>query len=146
MKAIKTILAASALLVSGFATAGKFETWSDLDGKGNIVVVVSFAGDGATQDAQVDFKYPADWSLLKAVPKVAGSVCVVNSEKGFVRVVPPSGAGKALTSKQTDYCSFMFKSTAKTTNIAGLEQVFTECAASTGSKACDADFVNLSEK
>ncbi|MBL0027760.1 MAG: hypothetical protein IPO95_01280 [Rhodanobacteraceae bacterium] len=91
------------------AFAAGFESWSMTEKRtGATTIVVSFAGDGEAQDAQVDMPIPAGYKLVKASVKVPGSVCV-GTPDGKLRAVPPSGAGQALSTKNTDYCSFMIK-------------------------------------
>ena len=85
---------AVALGMSSVAQAGKFEVWSDESGKaGQTIAVVSFAGDGVTQDAQLDMTYAENLQFVSASVKVPGSVCVVFQDQRLMRVVPPSGAG-----------------------------------------------------
>lgn len=127
----------------GFAQAGNFEVWHDSNAKSNVVTaVVSFSGDGSTQDAQADIAYPADWKLLKASAKVAGTICVGHANAKMIRVVPPSGAGTALSSKATDYCSFSFSKGKAASNVGSSEFKisFVECQAADGSKACGSEF------
>lgn len=129
--------AALSLFAVSSAFAGSFETYSLSDTKSKrVTVVVSFAGDGVTQDSQVDLDYPAGLTLVKATAKVAGSVCVgIAGNK--IRVVPPSGAGKALPSAATDYCSFSFAAQKglQTSNFS-FKPSFTECAAPGGVQSC----------
>jgi len=138
-------IAAAALVIfgAGSAVAGSFETYSLGDAKSKrVTVVVSFAGDGVTQDSQVDLDVPQGLVLMNAQAKVAGSVCVgIPGNK--VRVVPPSGAGKALPSAATDYCSFSFRAE-KSAQVGkvSFKPSFTECAAPNGAQSCahqDAD-------
>lgn len=132
----KFAIAAAALLVSGSVFAGSFESWTMADKKGGVTVVVSFQGDGVTQDAGVDLAIPEGYTVGKSVVKVAGSICM--STEKFMRVVPPSGAGEALPKGAVDYCSFSLR--AKKGAVAAgpvvLTPVFTECAAPTGIQSC----------
>lgn len=128
---------AAALLISSTASAGSFESWTMADKKaGAVTVVVSFQGDGVTQDAGVDLGIPEGYIVTKSVIKVAGSVCM--STDKFMRVVPPSGAGEALPKAAVDYCSFALraKKGAVVSQSINLVPVFTECAAPTGIQSC----------
>ncbi len=137
------VTAALATFGIGSATAGSFETYSLADGKSKrVTVVVSFTGDGVTEDSQVDLDIPKGLVLVNASAKVAGSVCVGIADNK-IRVVPPSGAGKALPSVATDYCSFSFRAekSAQIGQVA-FKPSFTECAAPSGAQSCahqDAD-------
>jgi len=73
-------------------------------------VAFQFAGDGVTQEAQMDLNYNSTvFTTVTPTVVVAGSVCAVFSmPAAFIRVVPPSGAGNPLTSTATTYCSFAF--------------------------------------
>jgi len=108
------------------------------DAKSNrTTLVVSFTGDGATQEAQLDLEVPAGLVLAKAIVKVAGSVCAgVPGNK--IRIVPPSGAGEALPSRAIDYCSFSFKSSLSVMAKAKpqFKVTFQECATTTKAEAC----------
>lgn len=74
---------------------------------------ILFAGDGATQDTQLDLDYNATvFPTVTGVALVAGSICAVNPSPTFIRIVPPSGAGTALTSTATAYCRFQFTAAA----------------------------------
>ncbi len=146
---MKSIILKSVLLIgltSGTAVAGNFEIWHDASAKSSsVTAVVSFAGDGNTQDAQADIAYPMNWKLEKATAKVAGSVCVGHANANKIRVVPPSGAGSALSSKATDYCAFSF------TKLKGAESKgekmtieFTECQGISSAQGCSAEATDLS--
>ena len=138
---------AVALGMSSVAQAGKFEVWSDESGKaGQTIAVVSFAGDGVTQDAQLDMTYAENLQFVSASVKVPGSVCVVFQDQRLMRVVPPSGAGQALSAKSVDYCSFSFKSTGAPSKGAKFSTKFQECAAPSGASSCSTDALDLSEK
>ena len=99
---MKTKLSVLVSLILGCASvaasAGQFEVWHEVGAKGVVPAIVSFAGDGSTQDAQLDVEYDSSLTLSKAVAKVPGSVCV-GLAGNKIRGVPPSGAGTALGSK-----------------------------------------------
>jgi len=105
------------------ATAGKFEVWTQASGSGS-VALVSYQGDGTSQEAQLDMTYPAGMKV-SAQTKVAGSVCAVFPSENKIRIVPPSGAGTALSSNAIDYCSFSFKGAGA--DAPELKKVFSEC-------------------
>lgn len=147
MKSLKIASVLALAAFAGSAAAGSFEVWSDNDKAANKVVVVGFAGDNETQDAMLDLEYPSNWVFLKASAKVAGTVCAAKPDEHKIRIVPPSGAGKAVSSARTDYCTFLFKPAVGEKAAGGaLKTLFTECAASSGNKTCTADLVDLNEK
>jgi hypothetical protein len=141
---------AALLLAASFgANAGSFEIWSDVDkASGQTIAVVSFSGDGVTQDAQADFTYGDGLEFVAANTKVAGSICVGFAKDRSIRIVPPSGAGQALPSKATDYCSFSFKSKRGGVIAKGAKfsTKFQECAAPSGTSSCSVESLDLSEK
>lgn len=146
MKIKHLIIASAALAFAGSASAGNFEIWSDSSAKaGYVTAIVSFTGDGATQDAQADIAFGDNLSLVKAVAKVPGSVCVGLPQQNKIRVVPPSGAGQALAAKATDYCAFTFKAKGGASSP-GFRVAFTECAASGGSQNCGSEATDVSAK
>ena len=98
----------AAAFVSTSAFAGQFEMYYQHVGNNRLVAIVSFAGDATTQDAQADFSFGPELEFVSAKTKVAGSVCAGSQEKGLIRIVPPTGAGKPLSTKAMDYCSFSF--------------------------------------
>ena len=133
----KFAILAAALMVSGTALAGSFESWTMADKKGGAVtVVVSFQGDGVTQDAGVDLEIPAGYTVAKASVKVPGTICMSNDK--MMRVVPPSGAGVALSKSAVDYCSFALRAQkgAVVSEKLVLKPIFTECAAPAGIQQC----------
>lgn len=139
--------AIAGLLASASSFAGQFEIWSDGAKGPQQTVIVSFAGDGQTQDAQADITFEPGLEFVAATAKVAGSVCVELKGRNMVRVVPPSGAGVALSSKPTDVCSFSFRSKrGKSVSGTGLSVAFTECAGAGGSSECGVSSVDVSEK
>jgi hypothetical protein len=148
----KSVLVAGAILAScfawGSANAGQFELWSDVNAKsGQVTMIASFAGDGMTQDAQADIDFDPEFTLVGASAKVAGSVCVGLPGQSKVRVVPPSGAGTALTSKAVDYCSFTFKNKGGSLAKApSFKLGFVECASPTGMHACGGEAIDVSAK
>lgn len=138
MSILNKLVVGSLLIgASGLVSAGSFDTWTMQDSKAKrTTVVVSFTGDGATQEAQLDLDVPEGLELAKAVVKVAGSVCAaIPGNK--IRVVPPSGAGEALSSRAVDYCSFSFRSNGALSKAKPEFKVsFQECATTTGASAC----------
>ncbi len=120
----KLIAAGVALVLSAGVCAGKFEVWTQQAGKGT-VALVSYQGEGTSQEAQLDLTYPTGFHVT-ASTKVAGSVCAVFAEKSMIRIVPPSGAGTALTSNATDYCSFAFVGK----GVPTLKKAYSECVPS----------------
>lgn len=146
MKSLKLASAVVAMAFAGASVAGSFEVWSDSDKAANKVVVVSFAGDNQTQDAMLDLEYPASWQFVKAAAKVSGTICAAKADERKIRIVPPTGAGKALGGR-TDYCTFLFKPAAGAKAADGaLKTLSTECAAANGNQPCSAELVNLNEK
>ncbi|AVP96027.1 hypothetical protein C7S18_01940 [Ahniella affigens] len=145
MKTLKLAGVIAALAFAGSSVAGSFEVWSDNDKSMNKVVVVSFAGDNETQDAMLDLEYPANWEFVKAAAKASGTICAAKTDERKIRIVPPSGAGKALGGR-ADYCTFLFKPAAGKAAGGALKTLFTECAAANGNKTCSADLVDLNEK
>ena len=140
--AVASIFACSA------ASAGQFNVWTYESGKRNNVTV-SFAGDGVAQDAQLDLAIPAGYEFVEAKALVAGSVCAGSNEAGMLRAVPPSGAGQALPSAETDYCSFVIaaKGGIKPAGQGSVELKprLTECAGA-GSASCRVEVVDVSER
>ena len=144
---MRFVAAAVAAVVSCSASAGQFNVWTYQSG-GNHIVKVSFAGDQASQDAQLDLAIPAGFEVAEAKALVNGSVCAGSAESGILRAVPPSGAGKALPSAETDYCSFVLKAKGGI-KPAGkgpveLKARLTECAGA-GNPTCSVDVVDVSE-
>jgi hypothetical protein len=140
------VATAVALAVASFsAQAGQFHVWSYDTGKGQTHVEVSFAGDGVTQDAQIDLAMPAGYKLVSAKNLVEGSVCVASEEAKLIRAVPPSGAGKALASNDTNYCRFVFARGPSVKGKLTFEPKLTECAGS-GAAECQVEFQDVSEK
>lgn len=145
---VKTLATVSTLIAASSAFAGSFDAYSMSDQKsGRLVLVVSFAGDGVVEEAQLDLDVPSGYGLVSSVAKVAGSVCVgIPGNK--VRIVPPSGAGKPLTQGATDYCSFSFKPDKKLSaaiSAANFKQSFIECASVSGVKPCDAKIADITK-
>ena len=142
----KIVVAAIAASVLSFsAHAGQFQVWSYDTGKGQTHVEVSFAGDGITQDAQLDLAIPAGYKLVSAKSLVDGSVCVASDEASLMRAVPPSGAGEPLTSNEVNYCRFVFAKGAVAKGKLTFEPKLTECAG-IGAAACQVDFQDVSDK
>lgn len=109
MKITKLIVGVASIVAGSAAFAGNFTTNSPSGSPGSVLVYqVSFAGDGATEDAQLDASYTAaNFTSVTATVVVPGSTCTTPGGNS-IRVVPPSGAGVALTSTPTIYCSFNF--------------------------------------
>ena len=84
--------------LAGAASAGDFQTWTLAGKGGEVVLAVSFIGDGVTQDAQLDLAVPAGYRVVSNTTKAAGSVCASFASESKIRVVPPSGAGHDLLS------------------------------------------------
>jgi hypothetical protein len=108
----KLSLAVCTAIASAGAMAGTFTQVPDpasVAQGGTVNVAFQFAGDGVTQEAQLDLNYN-NTVFTTVVPTVvvAGSVCAVNPTPPFIRIIPPSGAGNPLTSTATTYCSFAF--------------------------------------
>ncbi len=129
---IQTALCALGLVALGTANAGSFTTNSPSGQPGNTVTyIVSFAGDGETEDAQLDASFNAgDFSAVVANPAlVPGSTCTTPGGNS-IRAVPPSGGGVPLTSTSTAYCSYQVTINAAVVAPAALNftQTFLECA------------------
>ncbi len=104
---------------------------------GAAVVQVRFAGDGDTQDTQLDLAYDAaNFPTVTPTILVPGSICAVLMGPARLRVIPPSGAGTPLTGVATAYCGFSLQSlgTLATGNY-DFTQSFIECTG-TGMPAC----------
>jgi hypothetical protein len=146
MKRILMFLAGSAFF-AGAATAADFQVWTyaDKGGRG-AVLAVSFIGDGATQEAQIDLKIPAGFRITESVVKTAGSVCAASAEKGLIRAVPPSGEGKPLPSGMMDVCTFKLASTGEKVGAPKVEVAFKECADASGERACGVQTPDVSER
>ncbi|HET6603805.1 MAG TPA: hypothetical protein VFG21_06255, partial [Xanthomonadaceae bacterium] len=139
-KPLASVLAVSGLLIAGIANAGTFSQSPD---PGSVVrggsasnVDFLFAGDGETQDAQLDITLSsvADLTITPSI-LVPGSVCVL-VDADTLRIVPPSGAGVALTSTATAYCRFAFTATAGATlGLRTWTTDFIECASPAGAAA-----------
>ncbi len=97
-------------LLCGFATAAHAGHYSFSDPV-NIVqgstttFQVSFAG-GGTDESGFWFSFDDSDLTITASTLVVGSSCQVNTGGSTIRVTPPSGAGTALPSTATPYCSF----------------------------------------
>jgi hypothetical protein len=113
MKKSQMFFSAAALMLAGAA----FADWGDATGhfdtivldnskSGTTEVVITFTGDGVTQDAQLDLLYDAGLTVAKAEALQPGAVCVANPDAHGLRAVPPSGAGKALSTETVDVCKF----------------------------------------
>ena len=139
---------ATAMLANGSVSAADFQVWSQADKSGrDVLLSVSFIGDGATQEAQLDLRIPAGFRVADSVVKTAGSVCVGLGEKGLIRAVPPSGAGKPLPSGLMDVCSFKLISTGeKPAGAPKIEVAFKECGDTTGARSCGVQTPDMAER
>lgn len=112
MKRLCTVLAAGALVLPSLAAAGVYTQSPDpanVNPGGSATIQILFAGDGDTQDTQLDLEYNAAvFTTVTPTVLVAGSVCSVLTAPARIRIVPPSGAGVPLTSTPTAYCGFAF--------------------------------------
>jgi hypothetical protein len=143
----RAILFASLLCATGAASAGDFQLWTLAGKGGEVVLAVSFIGDGVTQDAQLDLAVPAGYRVVSHATKAAGSVCASFPSDSKIRIVPPSGEGQPLPSTLMEVCTF--KLVAEKGAMAGapaFEVVFKECAAPTGETNCGLQSPDLSEK
>ena len=140
-------------LISSSALAGEFNVWTYSKNNVQHDVVVSFSGDGVDQEAMVDLLVPKNVTLVKAETLVPGSVCVGLDNNSYIRAVPPSGAGSALPSNETDYCRFTFQANKADRSVRAeratklvLKQKFIECS-SPGSEivACGLGVYDVSD-
>lgn len=147
MKRTLMVLAGS-LFLAGAASAADFQVWTYADKGGrDVVVAVSFIGDGVTQDAQIDLRIPAGFRVSDSAVKTAGSVCAASGEKGLIRAVPPSGEGKPLSSGMMEVCTFKLSSTGeKAAGVPKVEVAFKECGGPAGESACGVQTPDMSEK
>ena len=140
------VLAGSAFF-AGAATAADFQVWT-YAGKGgrDAVLAVSFIGDGATQEAQLDLRIPAGFRVAESAVKSAASVCAASGEKGLIRAVPPSGEGKPLPSGLIDVCTFKLVGTGEKVGAPKIEVAFKECGDASGARACGVQTPDVSER
>ena len=145
---LNSIVLAASMLVAGAASAADFQVWTYADKGGrDMVLAVSFIGDGATQDAQIDLNIPTGYRVAGSVVKAAGSVCAASGEKGLIRVVPPSGEGKPLPSAMMEVCTFKLTSTGeKSAGVPKVEVAFKECGDAAGSRTCNVQTPDTSER
>lgn len=145
MRTIKNLIAASAfvgsLIACGSAMAGEWDVWVDKSRNNEITIAASFSGDTKTEDTQLDLTVAAGFTVVDVQTLVAGSVCAAFPEKGFVRAVPPSGAGRALAKAASDTCIFTLKLTEKAASSRVAKDMidvkFIECVSSyTGDQPC----------
>jgi hypothetical protein len=108
----KISMAVFAAMASAGAMAGNFTQVPDpasVAQGATVNVAFQFAGDTVTQEAQLDLNYNSTvFTTVVPTTVVVGSTCAVNPTPPFIRIIPPSGAGTALTSTPTTYCSFAF--------------------------------------
>lgn len=135
MKNLFNSLAAGAVLLGSCAVAQAGDWSVNLDPKGGnrVDVILSFSGDGATEDTQIDVKVKSPFRVLSTDTLMKGSVCVASVEKAILRAVPPSGAGSALAKSINDTCVFslMFDQKSAMDDFASEFEVgFVECASS----------------
>lgn len=135
-------LCATVLPASVFA--GKFEVWTDSTSGDVQTAIVSFAGDGSTQEAQADYAVSKGWQVVQSKALVAGSVCASVAGGTIARAVPPSGAGNALSGSTIDYCSFQFKRAAAGSEF-GLTLKLSECATTSSIAKCGSSVRNLAK-
>jgi len=139
---------ATTMFAAGSVSAADFQVWTQGDKGGrNVALTVSFIGDGATQEAQLDLRIPAGFRVAESSVKMAGSVCVGLADKGLIRAVPPSGAGKPLPSALTDVCTFKLTSTGeKLAGVPQIEVAFKECGDPAGERTCSVQTPDLSQR
>lgn len=137
-------LLAAAALFSSASSAGNFNVWTYNTEKNQTHVEISFAGDGITQEAQLDLSVPAGFRLVEAKSLVSGSVCAGSEKAGLLRAVPPSGEGKPLTSKETNYCRFVLARLAKASGPLTFDSKLTECVGA-GATSCSFQVQDVSE-
>jgi hypothetical protein len=119
---VTKIFAGCALALSGFAHAGTFSQNPDpaivVQGGSAATVQFLFAGDGQTDNAQLDIQLSdvAGLTITANPPLVGGSTCSVIGGN-VLRIVPPdaSAGGTTLTATPTAYCSFDFTAAAGAT-------------------------------
>lgn len=157
---VTKIFAGCALALSGFAHAGTFSQNPDpaivVQGGSAATVQFLFAGDGQTDNAQLDIQLSdvAGLTITANPPLVGGSTCSVIGGN-VLRIVPPdaSAGGTTLTATPTAYCSFDFTAaggaalglrtwTANTVDCSALGNPVTPCTftqtASSGIEISDA--------
>lgn len=147
MKRTLMVLATSMFAI-GSVSAADFQVWTQADKSGrNVLLSVSFIGDGVTQDAQIDLRIPAGFNVSESSVKMAGSVCAAFGDKGMIRAVPPSGAGKPLPSGLSDVCTFKLTSTGqKPAGVPQIEVAFKECGDPSGERSCGVQMPDVSER
>ena len=146
MKRTLMVLAVSAF-GAGAASAADFQVWSYADKGGrDVVLAVSFIGDGKTEEAQIDLRIPQGFRVAGSVVKTAGSVCAASGEKGLIRAVPPSGEGKPLPSGMMEVCTFKLTGTGEKVGAPKFEVASKECGNVSGSLACGVQMPDTSER
>ena len=135
------------LLLSGTASAADFQVWTYAAKGSDLIVSVSFMGDGKTQEAMIDLAIPAGYRIVDSAVKMSGSVCAASAEKGLMRVVPPSGEDKALGKSMTDVCSFRLASTGeKIGGTPNIDVAFSECFGGGAAATCNVQSTDVSQK
>lgn len=143
----RAMVFAALMIAAGVSNAGDFQTWTYAGKGGNVVLAVSFIGDGVTQDAQLDLRIPEGYRVTGSATKAAGSVCASFADKGIIRAVPPSGAGKPLESTMMDVCTFnLVAAKGAVASAPTFEVAFKECAAPSGEMNCGVQSPDVSEK
>ncbi|GIX34164.1 MAG: hypothetical protein KatS3mg125_2120 [Lysobacterales bacterium] len=128
------------------ASAGQFEVWAGHEKGRSVTVLVTFQGDGVTEDAQLDLGFDESLEFVSAKTIVDGSVCVLMKNKRAIRIVPPTGGGTPLPVKPVEYCSFLFRANlSKGDASAAFRHEFIECASPTGMHACEYRVLDVSE-
>jgi len=123
------------------ANASGWEIWTQKQGSDKLTIVASFGGDGSVEEAHLDMNLNSAFEVIETQTLRKGSICFANAEKNVIRAIPPSGAGTALKSAQTDTCMFTVRITSsKTWNPAEVVGVtLKECASSVkGIVPCEA--------
>lgn len=154
MRILKSLMTTSILASSlslGVATsaiAGEWDVWIDKSQGSEVTIATSFSGDALTEDTQLDLKVASAFKVVDIQTLVKGSVCGAFPEKGFIRAVPPSGAGRSLAKSASDTCIFTLKLTDKSAlsrqakNV--VDVMFIECVSSTdGPQSCSPNIRTL---
>ncbi|GIX34163.1 MAG: hypothetical protein KatS3mg125_2119 [Lysobacterales bacterium] len=143
--------ALSLAIFAGGAQAGTFSTNTNpitvpSTSGGTVTVQYLFAGDGVTEDAQLDICYnPSIITGVTPTVLVPGSVCAdqvsaapcaaPNTRR--LRIIPPSGGGTPLTSTPTAYCQFALTIAPGGPDVNAFVEEFIECAHPLGFMPCN---------